>query len=241
MQNILDYIKGNNDRYIAELNDFLAIPSVSTKPENRSDMERCAKWLVNHLEKIGMQNVKIFPTEGHPIVYADWLHAAGKPTILIYGHYDVQPAEPLELWESEPFTGTIRDGKIFGRGATDDKGQIMVHIKSLEAYLSQNSSLPLNVKLILEGEEEIGSPHLDGFIKAQRDLLKADLVVISDTSMFAKGVPSVCYGLRGLSYMQIDLTGPGMTSIPVRTADPCTIRSRRSLKSFPNFMIRMGK
>jgi acetylornithine deacetylase/succinyl-diaminopimelate desuccinylase-like protein len=171
-------------------------------------MESCAKWLQSHLEKIGMQNVQIFPTEGHPVVYADWLHAEGKPTILIYGHYDVQPAEPFELWESEPFVGTVRDDKIYGRGTTDDKGQVMIHLKSVEAYLNQNSSLPLNVKFILEGEEEISSPHLEGFIKEHRDLLKADLVIISDTSMFAKGVPSVCYGLRGLSYMQIDLTGP---------------------------------
>jgi acetylornithine deacetylase/succinyl-diaminopimelate desuccinylase-like protein len=208
MQNIIEYINKNNDRYLDDLKDFLAIPSVSTKPENKPDMERCAKWLVVHLEKIGMENIQIFPTEGHPIVYADWLHADGKPTILIYGHYDVQPAEPLDLWESEPFVGTVRDGRIFGRGTTDDKGQIMIHMKSLEAYFNQNSSLPLNVKFILEGEEEIGSPHLEGFIKENRDLLKADMVVISDTSMFAEGVPSVCYGLRGLSYMQIELTGP---------------------------------
>ena len=208
MQNIIEYINKNNDRYIEELKAFLAIPSVSTKSENKSDMERCAKWLVDHLEKIGMESVKVFPTEGHPIVYADWLHAHGKPTILIYGHYDVQPPEPLELWESDPFTGSVRDGKIFARGTTDDKGQIMIHLKSMEAYLTTNSSLPLNIKLILEGEEEIGSTHLEGFIKEHRDLLKADMVVISDTSMFAEGVPSVCYGLRGLSYMQVDLVGP---------------------------------
>ena len=208
MQNIIEYINKNNDRYIEELKAFLAIPSVSTKSENKSDMERCAKWLVDHMEKIGMESVKVFPTEGHPIVYADWLHAHGKPTILIYGHYDVQPPEPLELWGSDPFTGTVRDGKIFARGTTDDKGQIMIHLKSMEAYLTTNSSLPLNIKLILEGEEEIGSTHLEGFIKEHRDLLKADMVVISDTSMFAEGVPSVCYGLRGLSYMQVDLVGP---------------------------------
>lgn len=208
MQKIIDYVNKNSDRYVQELKSFLAIPSVSTDPERKSDMERCANYLVDNLIKIGMQNVKIYQTEGHPIVYADWLHADGSPTILIYGHYDVQPAEPLELWTSEPFNATIRDDKIFARGATDDKGQVMIHIKSLEAYLKIYSKLPLNVKMILEGEEEIGSTHLEKFIRENKELLKSDLVVISDTAMFEKGVPSICYGLRGLSYMQIDLIGP---------------------------------
>jgi len=208
MQNIIDYVNNNNNRYLEELKSFLAIPSISTDPERKSDMGKCADYLVEHLIRIGMQNVKVFPTEGHPIVYADWLHAAGSPTILIYGHYDVQPVEPLELWTSEPFIPTVRDDKIFARGATDDKGQVMIHLKSLEAFLKVRSELPLNVKMIIEGEEEIGSTHLEKFIKEHKELLSSDLVVISDTAMFAKGVPSVCYGLRGLSYMQIDLVGP---------------------------------
>jgi len=141
-------------------------------------------------------------------VYADWLGAPGKPTVLVYGHYDVQPAEPLDLWHSPPFEATIRHGNLFARGASDDKGQIFVHIKSVEAFLKNEGKLPINIKMIIEGEEEIGSEHLETFIKEHKDLLKANLVLISDTSMFAKGIPSLCYSLRGLSYMQIDLTGP---------------------------------
>ena len=208
MQNIIDYVNNNNKRYLEELKSFLAIPSISTDPERKNDMGKCADYLVEHLITIGMHNVKIFPTEGHPIVYADWLHAPDSPTILIYGHYDVQPAEPLELWTSEPFNPTVREDKIFARGATDDKGQVMIHLKSLEAFLKVRSELPLNVKMIIEGEEEIGSTHLEKFIKEHKELLNSDLVVISDTAMFAKDVPSVCYGLRGLSYMQIDIVGP---------------------------------
>jgi len=208
MNQILDYIQSNQQRYLQELKEFLAIPSVSTKPENVPDMERCARWVTTHLTNIGMNNAQIFPTAGHPIVYADWLKAPGKPTVLIYGHYDVQPAEPIELWHSPPFEGTIRDGNLFARGATDDKGQAFVHFKGIEAFLKTIGTLPINIKMILEGEEEIGSSHLEQFVAEHKQLLKSDLVLISDTSMFAKGVPSICYGLRGLSYMQIDLVGP---------------------------------
>jgi acetylornithine deacetylase/succinyl-diaminopimelate desuccinylase-like protein len=208
MNQILEYIRSHQQRYLQEVKEFLAIPSVSTKPENVPDMERCARWVSSHLTHIGMQHAKIFPTAGHPIVYADWLQAPGKPTVLIYGHYDVQPAEPFELWHSPPFEGTVRDGSLFARGATDDKGQAFVHFKGIEAFLKTNGSLPVNIKIILEGEEEIGSMHLESFISAHKQLLKSDLVLISDTSMFARGVPSICYGLRGLSYMQIDLVGP---------------------------------
>jgi acetylornithine deacetylase/succinyl-diaminopimelate desuccinylase-like protein len=208
MNQILEYIRSHQQRYLQEVKEFLAIPSVSTKPENVPDMERCARWVANHLTQIGMNNARIFPTAGHPIVYADWLNAPGKPTVLIYGHYDVQPAEPFELWHSPPFEGTVRDGSLYARGATDDKGQAFVHFKGIEAFLKTNGSLPVNIKMILEGEEEIGSTHLESFISGHKQLLKADLVLISDTSMFARGVPSICYGLRGLSYMQIDLVGP---------------------------------
>ena len=207
MNQILQFIDNNKARYLEELKTFLAIPSVSTNPENKPDMQKCARWLSDHLEDIGLNNIQVFPTEGHPIIYADWLHAVGKPTVLIYGHYDVQPPEPLELWTSPPFEATIRDGNLFARGASDDKGQVFIHLKGIEAYLKNTGTLPINIKLIIEGEEEIGSDHLEPFIKNHKDLLKSDLVLISDTSMFAKGVPSVCYALRGLSYMQIDLIG----------------------------------
>ena len=208
MDNILRYIKDNETRYLDELKDFLAIPSVSTNVEDKPHMERCARWITAHLKNIGLENIQIFPTAGHPIVYADWLHAPEKPTLLIYGHYDVQPAEPLELWISPAFEATIRDGNLYARGASDDKGQVFIHFKGIEAFIKNNGALPINIKLILEGEEEIGSEHLEPFINDHRDLLGADLILISDTSMFARGVPSVCYGLRGLSYMQIDLVGP---------------------------------
>ncbi|MEW6510475.1 MAG: dipeptidase [Bacteroidota bacterium] len=208
MQSLLSFVEANKDRYLGELKDLLAIPSVSTNPDNKNDIGRCSEWLADHMRSIGLQNVQIFPTPGHPVVYADWLNAPGKPTVLLYGHYDVQPPEPLELWTSPPFTATVRDGKLFARGAADDKGQVFIHLKGLEAYLRNGGDLPVNIKLLIEGEEEIGSEHLEPFVKEHMELLKADLVLISDSSMFARDVPSICYGLRGLAYMQIDLVGP---------------------------------
>ena len=169
---------------------------------------RCAQWLADHMRGIGLDRVEVMPTKGHPVVYAEWLGAPGKPTVLFYGHYDVQPAEPLDLWTSPPFEATIRDGNLYARGAADDKGQVFIHLKSIEAYLRNTGALPVNIKLLIEGEEEIGSEHLVEFIEEHRDLLEADLVLISDSSMFERGVPSICYGLRGLAYMQIDLVGP---------------------------------
>ena len=208
MQSLLSYVESNKDRYLSELKGLLAIPSVSTNPENTEDVRRCAGWMADHMRTIGLQNVEIFPTPGHPIVYGDWLKAPGKPTVLLYGHYDVQPPEPLDLWTSPPFEATIREGNLFARGAADDKGQVFIHLKSLEAYLRNGGDLPVNVKLLIEGEEEIGSDNLEAFVREKKELLKSDLVLISDSSMFAKGVPSICYGLRGLAYMQIDLVGP---------------------------------
>lgn len=208
MDEILRYIEENKSRYLDELKTLIAIPSISTNPENKGDVERCAAWVSSHLTKIGMNNSQIFPTAGHPIVYADHLNAPGKPTLLIYGHYDVQPVDPINLWTTPPFEATIRGENLYARGSADDKGQVFIHLKSIEAFLKNGGSLPINLKMIIEGEEEIGSEHLSTFVKEQKELLKADLVLISDTAMFAKGVPSVCYGLRGLSYMQIDLTGP---------------------------------
>ena len=205
---ILEYIEANKSRYLDELRELLSIPSVSTTPKHQPDIQRCAQWIAGHLTSIGMQNTRIIPTKGHPIVYCDWLHAPGKPTILVYGHYDVQPVDPVNLWLSPPFEATIRGENLFARGSSDDKGQIFIHFKSIEAYLKNGGELPINLKFIIEGEEEIGSEHLQDFVIANKKLLKADLAVISDTSMFAKNVPSVCYGLRGLSYMEIEVTGP---------------------------------
>jgi acetylornithine deacetylase/succinyl-diaminopimelate desuccinylase-like protein len=159
------------------------------------------------MTRVGLENVRLIDTPGNPIVYGDWLHAAGAPTILFYGHYDVQPVDPLDLWESPPFEATVRDGEIYARGAADDKGQIFMHFKAIEAHLKKAGSLPVNIKILIEGEEEVGSEHLDEFIRANRELLAADVVVISDSAMFDRGVPSICYSLRGLVYFQIDLRG----------------------------------
>ncbi len=200
-------IDANHDRYLAELNELLAIPSVSSQAEHAGDMRTAATWLSNHMRSIGLEHIEVMETGGHPLVYADWLHAPGKPTILIYGHYDVQPEEPVDLWTTPPFVGTIRDGRLYARGAADDKGQVFIHLKAIELLMKETGALPLNVKCIIEGEEEIGSEHLDAFVATHKDLLSADLVVISDSGMFAKGVPSVTYGLRGLSYMEIEVTG----------------------------------
>jgi len=207
MDAVVDFINVNRDRYLRELGDLLAIPSISALPEHQTDVRRCAEWCGDEMRRVGLQNVKLIETPGNPVVYGDWLGAPEAPTILFYGHYDVQPVDPLDLWESPPFTATIRDGEIFARGAADDKGQVFMHLKAIEAYLKQIGRLPVNIKLILEGEEEVGSGHLDDFVRGHRDDLKASLVVISDSPMFARGVPSICYGLRGLVYFQIDLRG----------------------------------
>jgi acetylornithine deacetylase/succinyl-diaminopimelate desuccinylase-like protein len=207
MDNVIDFINVNRDRYVDELKALLAIPSVSALPEHKDDVRRCADWCADEMRRIGLQNVRLFETPGNPIVYGDWLGAADAPTILFYGHYDVQPVDPLHLWDSPPFEGTVRDGEIYARGAADDKGQVFMHLKAIEAYLKQGARLPVNLKLILEGEEEVGSENLDEFIRGHKNELKADVVVISDSGMFARGVPSICYGLRGLVYFQIDLRG----------------------------------
>jgi acetylornithine deacetylase/succinyl-diaminopimelate desuccinylase-like protein len=207
MNNIIDFINANRDRYVEELKEYLAIPSISALPQHQQDVRRCAEWTADHLHRIGLQKVRLAETPGNPVVYAEWLGAEGAPTILFYGHYDVQPVDPLELWESPPFEATVRDGEIYARGAADDKGQIFMHFKAIEAHLKENGRLPVNMKILLEGEEEVGSENLDNFVKENRDLLAADVVVISDSAMFDRGVPSICYGLRGLVYFQIDLRG----------------------------------
>jgi acetylornithine deacetylase/succinyl-diaminopimelate desuccinylase-like protein len=197
----------NRDRYLEELKALLAIPSISALPQHAADVKRCADWCADEMRRVGLQNVRLIDTPGNPVVYGDWLGADGAPTILFYGHYDVQPVDPLELWESPPFEATIRDGEIYARGSADDKGQVFMHFKAIEAHLKPNGRLPVNMKIILEGEEEVGSANLDDFIRAHKSELGANVVVISDSAMFDRGVPSICYGLRGLVYFQIDLRG----------------------------------
>ncbi len=208
MSSTISYIKENRSRYIEELNEYLRIPSVSAENEHKADMYRAAKFTVQKLKDAGMTTAKIFDTNGHPIVFAERKVSASKPTILFYGHYDVQPAGDLKLWNTKPFEPTVIGDKLFARGATDDKGQLFVHIKSVEALMKTVGELPLNVKYLIEGEEEIGSENLDVFINKNKDLLKCDAVVISDTSLYAPGVPTLTYGLRGLCYMEIEVTGP---------------------------------
>jgi len=207
MNNVIDFINTNRDKYVEQLKEYLAIPSISALPQHAADVKRCAEWTAEEMRRIGMEHVRLVETPGYPVVYGDWLHAEGAPTILFYGHYDVQPVDPLELWESPPFEATVRDGEIYARGSADDKGQVFMHFKAIEAHLKQNGRLPCNIKVILEGEEEVGSANLDTFVKDHKDELKADVVVISDSPMFDRGIPSICYGLRGLVYFQIDLRG----------------------------------
>ncbi|WAA10889.1 dipeptidase [Fervidibacillus albus] len=206
-QNFQQYLNHHRNSHLEQLKEFLKIPSISALSEHKEDVKTAAEWLKTELSKIRMENVQIFETDGHPIVYADWLHAEGKPTVLIYGHYDVQPVDPIDLWETPPFEPSIRDGKIFARGASDDKGQVFMHLKAVEALFETVGRLPINLKFIIEGEEEIGSPNLPRFVEEHRDLLKADLLVISDTGMIEKGKPTICYGLRGLCGLQIDVKG----------------------------------
>src|SRR5689334_17572078 len=207
MNEVVDYINVHRDRYVEELKQYLAIPSISALPEHAADTRRAAEWTADALRNAGLQNVRLMDTPGNPIVYGDWLGAPGKPTILFYGHYDVQPVDPVNLWTSPPFEATFRDGEIYARGADDDKGQVFMHIKAVEAFMQQAGSLPVNIKFFIEGEEEVGSVHLDQFVRDHKQELAADVVVISDSPMFDRGIPSICYGLRGLAYFQIDLRG----------------------------------
>ncbi len=209
MEKVLNYISGNGVNFENQLKEFLKIPSISTNPENVKDMRTCAEFVEKEMNSVGLENVKIMDTPGHPVVYGEWLHAGeDKPTILIYGHYDVQPVDPVELWTDPPFSANIKEGKIYARGAVDDKGQVFIHFKSLESHMKNNGSLPVNVKMLIEGEEEIGSVNLEDFIIKNKEMLKCDYVVISDTGMIDNETPSICYGLRGLAYMQVEVTGP---------------------------------
>jgi acetylornithine deacetylase/succinyl-diaminopimelate desuccinylase-like protein len=202
-----EFQEKNNARFLEELLDLLRIPSVSAKSEHNDDMQACAKAVATSLTDAGAQVATIYETEGHPIVYGEIIVDPSFPTVLVYGHYDVQPADPLELWNSGPFDPTIIDGKIFARGACDDKGQFYMHVKALE-MMTKTNTMCTNIKFVIEGEEEIGSPNLATFVKANKDLLKADVILISDTAMISMDSPSIDIGVRGLSYIEIEVTGP---------------------------------
>lgn len=197
-------------RILEELRQLIAIPSISTRPESASHVRACADWLAAHLTGIGMTRTEIVATKGHPVVLSEWRDAEQKPTLLIYGHYDVQPPEPLAPWLSPPFAATVRKNRIYGRGTTDDKGQFFIHLNAIESSLRASGTLPVHIKMILEGEEEIGSPNLEPLLAKMKSWLRSDLAVISDTPFFAESIPSICYGLRGTVYMEVEVAGPKM-------------------------------
>jgi acetylornithine deacetylase/succinyl-diaminopimelate desuccinylase-like protein len=207
MAPIDSYIEANKDRFINELLDLLRIPSVSADPKYKADVARCAEAVKQRLIEAGLDQVEVCPTAGHPIVYGQKIVDPKKPTVLVYGHYDVQPPDPLELWDSGPFDPVIKDGMIYARGSADDKGQFYMHVKAIETMM-KNGGLPCNVKVMIEGEEEVGSDNLGIFVSNNKEKLAADVVLISDTSMIANDVPSINTGLRGLSYLEVEVTGP---------------------------------
>jgi acetylornithine deacetylase/succinyl-diaminopimelate desuccinylase-like protein len=207
MQVWKDYQEKNKDRFLNELLDLLRIPSVSARSEHKNDMVKCAEAVKQRLLEAGAEMAEIIPTEGHPIVYGEKIFDPSKPTVLVYGHYDVQPADPLELWNSGPFDPVIKDGKIYARGSCDDKGQFYMHVKALEMMV-KTKTLQTNIKFCIEGEEEVGSPNLGKFVAANKEQLKADVILISDTSMLGMDTPSIDVGVRGLSYIEIEVTGP---------------------------------
>lgn len=207
MQAWNDYQTKNKERFLNELLELLRIPSISAKGEHKADMIACAEAVKQRLEEAGVDKAAIYTTEGHPVVFAEKIIDAAKPTVLVYGHYDVQPADPLNLWSSGPFEPVIKDGKIFARGSCDDKGQFYMHVKALETLVHTNT-LSTNIKFIIEGEEEIGSPNLAKFVSSHKDLLKADVILISDTAMISMDNPSIDIGVRGLSYIEVEVTGP---------------------------------
>lgn len=208
MDALTRYLEEHRDHFLENLKASLRIPSVSAQPQHRDDVARCARHLADHMKSIGMTRVEVVATAGHPIVYAEWLGAPGKPTALLYGHYDVQPPEPLELWRTPPFEPTVKDGKLFARGAVDDKGQVYMHLSAIEAHLKVNGGLPINLKVVIEGEEEVGSEHLEAFLRERRAELDADVIVVSDTAMLGPDQPALTYALRGILYTQIEVTGP---------------------------------
>ncbi len=204
----MNYYRENHERYLAELKDLLRIPSISTDPAHAGDVRRAAEWIASDLGRSGLDHVALIEAPGrHPLVYADWLHAPGKPTLLLYGHYDVQPVEPLDEWITPPFEPTVRNENIYARGAVDDKGQTLILLKALEGFLKTTGKLPINVRVLIEGEEEVGGEHIEAFVKAHPQRLAADAALICDTEMFAPNLPTICTGLRGIIYGELTVEG----------------------------------
>jgi acetylornithine deacetylase/succinyl-diaminopimelate desuccinylase-like protein len=202
------FVEANRERLLEELKEFLRIPSISTDPEHAADIACAANFVADSLRAAGMEHVEVIPTANHPLVYADWLHAPGKPTVLCYGHYDVQPPDPLEEWTTAPFDPAVRNGNIYARGSADDKGQMYMHIKAIEALRAGAGTLPLNVKFLVEGEEEVGGASITKYLEEQPEKLKCDVALVSDTAMYADGVPTLTVGLRGLIYLEVEANGP---------------------------------
>jgi acetylornithine deacetylase/succinyl-diaminopimelate desuccinylase-like protein len=207
MGSVTSYIRRARSTHLKQFQQLLRIPSVSTDSRHAKDVRRAAEWVFRRLKSAGCSKARIYKTARHPVVYGEWLGAPGAPTLLVYGHYDVQPVDPVELWSTPPFGAVVRNGKIFARGASDNKGQFLAHVLALESHLRSHGSCPVNVKFLIEGEEEIGSPNLGAFIAKQRSLLACDVAVVSDSAMFAKGQPAICYGLRGLAYLELRVQG----------------------------------
>lgn len=207
MENSIQYINNNKEQFLNELIELLKIPSVSSDSTKINDTRNCAEWVLNSMIQTKLENTQLFETEGHPIVYGEKIIDKALPTVLIYGHYDVQPADPIELWTSPPFEPVIKDEKIYARGSADDKGQFYMHFKAIQAMIESNE-LPCNVKVLIEGEEEVGSPNLDGFVKENKELLANDVILISDTHMISNDTPSITAGLKGLAYLEVEVTGP---------------------------------
>lgn len=205
MSQLSEFLSNHHNQNVEELKELLRIPSISSLSEHKEDIQKAASWISNKLKKIGMEHVEIIQAKGHPIIYADWIHQENAPTVLVYGHYDVQPVDPIDLWVTPPFEPAIRDEKIFARGATDDKGQMFLHIKAVETLLESEGKLPVNIKFCIEGEEEIGSPHLPPYLSENKEKLSCDVVVISDSDMWDKGVPAITYSLRGLCALEVSL------------------------------------
>ncbi len=204
----VDFARSNQPRFVDELKALLRIPSISTLDEHKGDVQKAAEFVANELRRIGMNNVEIIPTQGHPLLYADWLHAPGKPTVLMYAHYDVQPADPIEEWHTPPFEPTERNNNIYARGAVDDKGQLWMEVKALESlFQAHDGKLPINVKVIFEGEEEVGGEAIAEYVRKQKAKLKADFALVCDTELFAPNLPTLCVGLRGLVYTEIEAYG----------------------------------
>ncbi len=208
MDRVLAWIDQSRARFVDELVEWVRIPSISSDPRHDADLEKNADWLVAKLGALGADRCEKWPTAGHPAVFASYMHQPGRPTLLVYGHHDVQPVEPLAEWHSPPFEPAIRDGRMWGRGVVDDKGQVHIHVKAIESFIKTAGKLPINLKLIVEGEEEIGSVNLDTLMREHAEDLEADYVCVSDTAMFGRGIPSLCVGLRGLVYLEVHVEGP---------------------------------